>query len=83
MKINFPFIEQDKFATKNGNFYERTANGWMRVELYLPTSPHTYGFETLEECALSFLSDLNSGKRKNKRGITSGGRFDTTVRKHL
>ncbi|HHB8424196.1 hypothetical protein [Klebsiella pneumoniae] len=50
---------------------------WSKVELYLPSSPTTYGFESLEDCANSFLDDLESGKRKFKYAIGENGHYDT------
>lgn len=77
VKKGFPLIKRDTVATRAGNFYVYHLNRWYKMELYLPSSPSTYGFESLEDCANSFMDDIESGKRIFKYAIMASGGYDS------
>lgn len=77
VKKGYPLIKRDTLISRAGNFYVLRGEKWYKTELYLPASPTTYGFKSLDECAESFLDDLESGKRKFKFAIMASGGYDS------
>jgi hypothetical protein len=77
VKKGFPTIKRDTVATRGGNFYMINHKGrWKKTECYLPASPTTYGFESMEELANKFLDEFESGKRVYKSAVMEKGGYD-------
>ena len=69
----FPSIKRDSVATRGGNFYMLRNGKWLKAEYYLPGSHTTYGFESMEACAMAFLDRLESGVKQFKHAISASG----------